>query len=99
MPSLTEAFGVVFLEAMAAGVPVVGSRVGGIPEVIEDQVSGVLAEPEDAAALSAAISACLARAGEFRRAGLLRVAQFSVERMMACTYAAYAAALGRSSAS
>lgn len=45
MPSLMEGFGLVFLEAMAAGVPVIGGNVGGTRELIEDGVNGVLVEP------------------------------------------------------
>lgn len=47
LPSAEESFGVASLEAMACGVPVVASRVGGLPEVIEHEVSGFL-HPEDA---------------------------------------------------
>jgi glycosyltransferase involved in cell wall biosynthesis len=45
-PSLYESFGLVFLEAMRYGTPVIGTRVGGIPEVVEDGKSGVLVTPE-----------------------------------------------------
>jgi len=55
LPTLWEAFGRVLIEAMAAGKPVISSRVGGIPEVVEDGVSGLLVPPEDPEALAKAI--------------------------------------------
>ncbi|MBN2534884.1 MAG: N-acetyl-alpha-D-glucosaminyl L-malate synthase BshA [Spirochaetales bacterium] len=47
IPSVTESFGMAALEAMACGVPVVATNTGGIPEVIEDGVSGLLFDLED----------------------------------------------------
>jgi N-acetyl-alpha-D-glucosaminyl L-malate synthase BshA len=47
LPSATESFGLAGLEAMACGVPVVASRVGGLPEVIGDRVTGFLHPPDD----------------------------------------------------
>lgn len=60
IPSVAEAAGNVILEAMACAKPVVGTRVGGIPEYLEDGVSGVLAEPRDPAALAEKILLLLA---------------------------------------
>ncbi len=54
-PSFTETFGVPIAEAMAAGVPAIGTRVGGIPEVIEDGTTGWLVESGDAQGLADAI--------------------------------------------
>lgn len=56
LPSRTEALGYVLLEAGFAEVPVVASIVGGIPEVIDDQLSGVLVPGDDAKALADALN-------------------------------------------
>lgn len=56
LPSLTEALPTVLAEAMAARLPVIASRVGGIPEMISPGVNGLLVEPEDVSGLA---QACL----------------------------------------
>jgi glycosyltransferase involved in cell wall biosynthesis len=55
LPSEYEAFGLVLLESLAAGTPVVASRVGGIPEFVEDGRAGLLVPPRSPAALAEAI--------------------------------------------
>ncbi len=54
-PSLFESFGLIYLEAMQHGVPVVGAAVGGVPDVVHDGVDGLLVPPGDAPALAAAL--------------------------------------------
>jgi glycosyltransferase involved in cell wall biosynthesis len=56
LPSLLEATSIAGLETMASGVPLVGTTVGGIPEIVENGVSGLLVPPRDPDALSSAIS-------------------------------------------
>ena len=55
LPSLAEGFGLVLIEAMAAGVPVVATDVAGVRDVVRDGVTGLLVPPGDPAALAAAI--------------------------------------------
>ena len=55
LASRSEGFGIVLLEAMAMAKPVVATRVGGIPEAVHDQVTGLLVPPQDARALAANI--------------------------------------------
>jgi len=72
-PSLDDAFPTVLLEAMAAGLPVVASDVGGIPEIVEDGVTGRLVPPGDAGRLAAAINELIAHPGSMGDAGRARV--------------------------
>jgi len=84
-PSLEEPFGLVCAEAMACGIPVVASRVGGIPEIVNDGETGLLVPPGDDELLAAAIVR-LSRDPQLRRsmgrAGMKRYLElFSIERM------------------
>jgi glycosyltransferase involved in cell wall biosynthesis len=67
MPSRIEALGVAVIEAMAAGCYVIASRVGGIPEMIPNPAIGILVEPDDVSALSAAMDDCVRQASALRR--------------------------------
>lgn len=58
-PSRFESFGLIYLEAMVFGKPVIGCRVGGVTEVVADGISGILVEPGDANSLSVAIGSLL----------------------------------------
>ena len=93
LSSETEGLGTSLLDAMAAGKACVGTRVGGIPEVVDDGGTGLLVPPHDPPALARAIVRLLkdptfrTRMGE---AGLERVrTHFSVEKMVEGTLAAY----------
>ncbi len=59
LPSVAEAFGLVLTEAIYLGTPVVATRVGGIPEIVEDEREGLLVPPADSAALADAIAKLL----------------------------------------
>ncbi|MCC6763549.1 MAG: glycosyltransferase [Deltaproteobacteria bacterium] len=93
MPSRHEGLGVAALEGMAAGLPVIASRVGGLPEAIVDGETGLLVAPGDAAALAAALARLAADPGLARRlgaAGAARVAsRFSMAAMAEGTLAVY----------
>ncbi|MBF8300277.1 MAG: putative Glycosyl transferase group 1, partial [Acidobacteria bacterium] len=99
MPSLNEALSNVLLESMAAGAPTVATRVGGTPEALVDDVTGLLVAPGDSRALAAAIARLLddrhlaARLG--RAARQVIEDRFSVDRMVASTEQLYLELLAR----
>lgn len=55
LPSLREGFGIVILEAQAAGVPVIGTKVGGILDLVQDNKTGILVEPKNPEAIASAV--------------------------------------------
>lgn len=97
LPSLSEGLSNTVLESMAAGVPVVATRVGGNPELIRDGIDGLLVPPRDPRALAQAISAILRdpeRARTLGREAKRRVTEcFSLERMVRETEELYATLL------
>jgi glycosyltransferase involved in cell wall biosynthesis len=93
LPSLEESFLLAALEAMAAGLPVVATAVGGTPEVIEDGRTGWLIPPADVGALTERLRALLLDPDECRRMGAAARArvqeQFSAQQMAAAVAAIY----------
>ncbi len=91
LPSLSEGFPFVVLEALAMSRPVVATQVNGVPEIIEDGRTGLLVPPRDHQALEGAIRRVLrdpALAAQMGSAGRARVAaRFTVENMLAETIA------------
>jgi len=99
LSSLSEGLPNAALESMAAGVPMVATRVGGIPEIIADEVSGLLVPPRDAGRLAAAMERSL-RSPDVSRAYASRAqaaveAGFSRERMVRSTEEHYLSLLRR----
>ncbi|MHB2021015.1 MAG: glycosyltransferase family 4 protein [Candidatus Xenobia bacterium] len=85
VPSRNEGMGRTAVEAMAAGLPVVASRVGGLTDVVHDGVTGVLVPPQNPAALAAGIRQILAdpgRAEAMGAAGRQRAQEFSLDLML-----------------
>jgi glycosyltransferase involved in cell wall biosynthesis len=78
MPSKTETLGLVLMEAMAAGCPVAACRAGGIPDAVEDGVTGFLFEPDDREGLADTVKRALANQTE--RAAVRARARADVER-------------------
>jgi L-malate glycosyltransferase len=98
MSSVTEGLGTSPLDAMACSRAIVATKAGGIPEVVEDQVTGLLVEPRDHHALAAAIVRLIRDEQNRQRmggAGFERVSErFTVERMVAETANVYARVAG-----
>jgi glycosyltransferase involved in cell wall biosynthesis len=92
-PSLTEGLSNVILEGMAAGIPVVATRVGGTPEIVEDGRTGLLVPVEDATEIANAIGRLLDEPGMARafgeRARQRVIDEFGVDRMLSKTEALY----------
>jgi phosphatidylinositol alpha-mannosyltransferase len=81
-----ESFGIVLLEAMAAGTPIIASDIGGFADVLEDGVEGLLVPPRDAQALASAMDRLLSDAAlreQMGRAGTVRAEPYGWEHVSA----------------
>lgn len=98
LPSRSEGFSNAIVEAMAAGLPVVATSVGGNGEAVKDGVTGILVPPEDPAALSAAITRLLSDPSQARAMGIAGKAfaaeNLTTEAMMNRITAVYRDLLG-----
>jgi glycosyltransferase involved in cell wall biosynthesis len=86
LPSLNEGMGRVLVEAMAAGRPVVASRVGGIPDLVRHGETGLLVTPRDDEAIAASILLLLSNPRKAERMGArgrLRCHEFGLPAMIA----------------
>ena len=101
LPSVAEAFGLVLVEALHLGVPVVATRVGGIPEIVDHGADGILVPPADSTALAAALMVLLSngvRRSQLAGAGRSKVVErFSIERMIRAYEGLYDELLAESS--
>jgi glycosyltransferase involved in cell wall biosynthesis len=99
LPSVQEGFGIVLLEAMALGKPIVASHVGGIPDIVQHEKTGLLVKPADVEDLCLALSTLLndpAKRAQMGKAGKKRVEEhFTLQRMMEQLYGLYSEALAR----
>jgi glycosyltransferase involved in cell wall biosynthesis len=99
MSSVTEGLGTSLLDAMACSKAIVATRAGGIPEIVDENVNGMLVPPRDHVAMARSIVELLKDEPRRRRmgqAGFARVRErFTVERMVAATAAVYATVAGR----
>lgn len=97
LPSFNEGMGRVLVEAMAAGKPIVASNVGGIPDLVQDNINGLLVPPGDAKALAAGIRQLIDDPGKAKlmgQCGRERCHQFSLETMIGKIDNLYADLLG-----
>ena len=96
LPSRQEGFGIVFLEAMACGKPIVAGRRAAVPETVVDGETGLLVDPDDPAELAEALAKLLLD-GDLRRAigaaGRRRVEQYDASRVAATFLTTIRAAL------
>ncbi len=93
LPSLMEGFGISLIEAMAAGKPCIATRVGAVPEVVREGITGLIVPPGEPALLASSIVQVLGSQGESALMGErgrdLVIREFTIEKMAQATAAAY----------
>jgi glycosyltransferase involved in cell wall biosynthesis len=93
LPTLEEALGTAFVEAMAMEKPVIGTRVGGVPEVVHEGENGLLVNPGDPTGLANAIIRLLSNPGLAKSMGqqgrTIATTEFTVDRMCLRMHAFY----------
>ncbi len=99
LPSLTEGMAITLLEALAAGCAVVATRVGGVPEIIEHGLTGLLVEPASARSLAGAVAA-LVQNPSLRRSVALNgrervLERFTMDKMLMLTESVYESLITR----
>jgi glycosyltransferase involved in cell wall biosynthesis len=99
LPSIAEAFGLALVEALYEGLPVVATRVGGIPEIVDDGIDGILIPPASADAIAGAVAELLSnptKRAELAGKGRNKVVEkFSFEKMLRECEAVYSELWGR----
>lgn len=98
LASLEEPFGLVTVEALAAGIPVVATNTGGTTEIITDEETGLLIPPEDASKMAEAVIRILTEGGlanQLRASGLNRAESFNLKKMTRSTLAVYCEVLDK----
>jgi glycosyltransferase involved in cell wall biosynthesis len=84
LPSIQEGFGIVFLEAMAAGLAIVACRAAAVPEVVIDRETGLLVPPRSPEELAAALETVLLNPGlrkDLAARGQARVSEYARDRV------------------
>lgn len=98
-PALLEGLGVALLEAAACGVPIVATRVGGIPEIVQEGINGILVSPNNSGEIIQAVERLLENTAMRRLYGQagrrIAVNAFSIETMVTGNYAVYQNLLGQ----